>query len=111
MSKQIEFEYEGKTYTLEYNRAAIKFMESRGFSFEKWSTAPASMIEMAFEGAFYKNHKNISIAKITEIYEKMSDKKVLNDTLAEMIADSYTELFGDNEEEEGEGKNIGWKTV
>ena len=31
MNKQISFDYEGKTYTLEYTRNSVRQMERRGF--------------------------------------------------------------------------------
>ena len=56
MSLKIEFNYEDKDYVLEYNREAIKYMEQRGFSLDKFTDAPASMMDIAFEALFLKNH-------------------------------------------------------
>ena len=53
MSLKIEFNYEGEDYVLEYNREAIKFMEQKGFSLEKFSDAPATMMDIAFEALFF----------------------------------------------------------
>ena len=112
MSKQIVFNYEGKDYTLEYNRDAIKYMENRGFSLEKFTDAPITMLDIAFEALFLKNHRNISSAKVQEILKEFNDKRGLISAINDMLGDSYTELLGDPEDkEEGEGKNISWKTV
>ena len=110
MSLKIEFNYEDKDYVLEYNREAIKYMEQRGFSLDKFTDAPASMMDIAFEALFLKNHKQTSMGKIKEIYEKIGNKKELMTNIWTMVSDSYNELFDDNEEE-GDGKNISWKTV
>lgn len=112
MSLKIEFNYEGEDYVLEYSRDAIKYMEQKGFSLEKFSDAPATMMDIAFEALFFKNHKKISMGKIKEIYGKMGNKKELMNDIWNMVSDSYNELFDDSEGEgEGEGKNISWKTV
>ena len=57
MNKKIEFEDNGEKYVLEYNREAIKMMEARGFSVTELTTKPMTMLPLAFEGLFYKNHK------------------------------------------------------
>ena len=111
MSLKIEFNYEDKDYVLEYNRDAIKYMEQKGFSLEKFSDAPATMMDIAFEALFLKNHRQVSMAKIKEIYDKIGNKKELMNNIWNMVSDSYNELFDDKEAEEGDGKNISWKTV
>lgn len=109
MSKKIEFEYEDEKYILEYNREAIKLMEKQGFDFNSFLKQPMIMIDLAFQGAFVKNHRKIKAGKIEEIYNMLTDKTTLTQTLIEMIQETYDELFEDKGEKEG--KNIDWKIV
>lgn len=107
MSKKIEFDYEKEHYILEYNRNAIKTMEKQGFDAEAFAAKPMVMVELAFEGAFLKNHSKITKAKVDEIYNLFSNKKELIQQLIIMINESYEELLEDNKEESS--KNIEWK--
>jgi len=109
MSKKIEFEYEDKKYILEYNRDAIKIMEKQGFDLNSFTEKPMLMLDIAFQGAFIKNHRTIKTVKVEEIYTIMEDKEKLAKTLLEMIQETYETLFETKEDENG--KNIGWKIV
>lgn len=109
MSKKIEFEYEGTKYCLEYNRDAIKIMEKQGFDLNNFMAQPMSSVDLAFEGAFLKNHRNIRAAKVKEIYDGLGHKRELANELLDMISETYNSLFEDDEEKLG--KNIEWKTV
>lgn len=109
MSKQIEFEYENTKYCLEYNREAIKIMEKQGFDLNSFMAQPMTSLDLAFEGAFIKNHRNIRANKVKEIYGALGHKRELANELLDMISETYNSLFEDNEE--NSGKNIEWKTV
>ena len=109
MSRKIEFEYEDKKYCLEYNRDSIKIMERQGFDLEQFTNKPMTMVELAFEGAFLKNHRNIKAGTVKEIYSNLNQKRELANELINMISETYNSLFDD--EENDEGKNISWKTV
>ena len=109
MSTKIEFNYEGKDYTLEYNRDSIRFIEKQGFDLNEFASKPMTMISLAFEGAFIKNHRNIKAATVKEIFDRFSKKEDLSDILATMISETYNTLF--DSEENDDGKNIEWKAV
>lgn len=109
MSQKIEFDYEDNHYVLEYNREAIKAMEANGFSASDYIKKPMTMIDLAFQGLFYKNHKMISTDKIEEIFSHIKDKQGLNRTMMSMIEEAYDVLF--DEKQEDDGKNIDWKIV
>lgn len=109
MSRQIEFEYQDKKYCLEYNREAIKIMEKQGFDLESFTNKPMTMIELAFQGAFIKNHRNAKASTILEIYENIGQKRELANELLAMISETYNTLFDD--ENIDEAKNISWKAV
>ena len=109
MNTQINLTYKGVNYTLEYNRMAIKYIESQGFILDEFSTQPMSMIELAFKGAFYKNHRKVSHTLIEEIYDHCPDKDGLIEKITAMIAECYSSLM-DNPEEGDEG-NATWEVV
>lgn len=108
MSRKIEFEYEDKKYVLEYNRDAIKIIENQGFNINKFTESPMTMLDLAFKGAFIKNHRNEKNVKVEKIYEDMGDKEELAKVLLEMIQETYDTLFAENKDKT---KNIAWKIV
>lgn len=109
MSKKIEFDYENEHYVLEYNRNAIKIMEQNGFVLDEYLKKPMTMMELAFQGLFLKNHKKTTIDEITKIFEHITDKQGLNAAIMSMLDEAYNVLF--EESKEDEGKNISWKIV
>lgn len=108
MNRKIEFKYNGKDYVLEYNRKAVEYIERQGFIISQLAEKPMLMLPMAFEGLFFKNHKNVKKSEIDEIYDKFKDKNALISTIAEMLNETYSTLQDDPEENEG---NIDWKVV
>lgn len=107
MSKKIEFEYQNEKYCLEYSRDAIKYIEMQGFDMQQFLKKPMIMGDLAFQGAFVKNHKNINNSKINEIFEHLNDKTKLINTLLEMVQETYDDLYTDSKDE----KNTDWKIV
>lgn len=108
MNKKIEFNYKGTDYVLEYNRKAVEFIERQGFIVSELAEKPMLMLPMAFEGLFFKNHKNINKSEIEEIFDKFKDKNALISTIAEMLNETYNTLQSEPEGDEG---NIDWKVV
>lgn len=108
MNKKIEFTFDGVDYTLEYNRDAIIFMEKKGFNISELESKPLTMIEILWQGAFWKNHRKEKADTIEKIYESISNKSELNAALSEMFIEAYSVLIGDSEETD-ETKNIVWK--
>lgn len=107
MSKKIEFKYQDNDYCLEYSRDAIKIMEKQGFQLQEFIEKPMVMGDLAFQGAFLKNHRNIKPSMIQEIYDSLGEKDKLIRTLFEMIQESYEDLYSDSKD----GKNTEWKIV
>ena len=108
MNKRIEFNYKGTDYVLEYNRKSVEFMERQGFIISELATKPMLMLPMAFEGLFFKNHKNIKKSEIDEIYDQFKNKESLISTIAEMLNETYNTLQSEPDGNEG---NIDWKVV
>lgn len=106
--KKIEFNYNGKDYLLEYSRKTVAMMEQKGFIVTELAKKPALMLPMAFEGLFYKNHKNIRESEVEEIFDKFKNKNALLQKIGEMLNETYNTLQDDPEDEEG---NIDWKVI
>lgn len=107
MSKNIKFKYKNKEYVLEYNRESIKLMEKQGFDLDSFTKQPMTMVELAFEGSFIKNHSKTTKAEVEEIFGLFSNKKALINQLIVMIQEAYYTLWEDNEEDAS--KNIKWE--
>lgn len=103
---QINFDYNGKHYCLEYNREAVKRMEAAGFKPGESGATPLIELDMLWAGAFYKNHRKESSNVIEKLLDKMNNKGKLLETLRDMIADTYNSLI-DESGEDNEG-NVDW---
>ena len=77
MNTKINLTYKDVPYTLEYDRMSVKALEANGFSIEEFIKKPMSNIELAFAGAFIKNHRKTKQDVIDEIFSKCKDKTKL----------------------------------
>ena len=102
---QINFDYNGKHYCLEYSREAVKRMEAAGFKPGESGTTPLIELDMLWAGAFYKNHRKESSRVIEQILDKMKDKAKLLEALRNMVAETYNSLMDEDEGDEG---NVEW---
>lgn len=105
MATKICFTHEGRDYCLEYTKETVKDMERQGFVASKVLDAPMSMLPELFAGAFRANHKYTNRKIINDIFEKMTDKRALVDTLSQMYAEPISALMEDSEDE---GNGIAW---
>lgn len=108
MNTKIELNYKGVNYTLEYNRAAVKVLESQGFKSDELLEKPMTNIELLFQCAFIKNHPNAQITTISEILAACPDKGDLLVSLKKMVDETYESLLAEPEGDEG---NVVWKAV
>lgn len=107
---QINFDYNGKHYCLEYTRDTVKIMESWGFNPNDVADKPAIRLEQLWRGAFLANHRNkISDAVIGKLYDQMKNKAALMDALRDMVIETYTSLLPDDDEDDS--GNVEWTTV
>lgn len=109
MNTKIKLNYQGEEYVLEYNRYAVKMLESNNFSVDDFMSKPMMNIEMAFKGSFLKNHKKVSEAKMEEIFESCPDKTGLVSTITKMIQETYESLL--EEPKEGDEGKASWEVV
>lgn len=61
----------GHVYTLEFNRSAVKFAESRGFVLDDVAKYPLTKITDLFYYAFYMHHRGITKEKTDELYKEI----------------------------------------
>jgi len=102
---QINFDYNGKHYCLEYNREAVRRMEAAGFRPGESGATPMTELDMLWAGAFYKNHRKESSRVIEQLLDKMKDKVKLLESLRAMVAETYNSLMNEDEDDEG---NVEW---
>ena len=104
-AKQLFLTHNGKRYTLEYNRDAVKLMERAGFDIDLIRSKPLTMLPMLFEGAFHMHHRRADKDVIRKMFEKIKGKDELMTALIEMYNEPLNTLF--DEPEDGEG-NVEW---
>ena len=104
MATKINFTYDGVDYTLEFTRKTVKQMEDRGFVAARFGEAPMTILPDLFAGAFLANHKFVKRETVDKIYELMTDKQMLVDTLSQMYNEPLAALM----EEPDEGNGIRW---
>ena len=110
MSKHIKFKYDNKEYTLEYNRKSVADIEAMGFVASEISTKMATMLPLAFKGAFLMHHANLKNSVVEEMFEAIPDRDKLLGSLSSMIAECYQSLLSDENENEN-SKNVSWEIV
>lgn len=104
MSKQLNFEYNGTNYCLEYTRASVKYMEqTMGFNPNDVQDKLMTRLPQLFHGAFIAHHPNIRTKLTDAIYDTMDDKVGLFKCLMEMYNDPYTQML---EAPKGDAGNV-----
>ena len=105
MAKQLNFEYNGKEYTLEYTRESVKQMEREGFVASDIVAKPMLTLPKLFSGAFKAHHRfDVKQKQIDEIFDLFKNKTALVEKLAEMYAEPMETLMDDADE----GNAIAW---
>ena len=61
-----------EVYTLDFDRAGVKFAEQRGFKIMGIQDAPETAISDLFFYAFRKNHKNVARDKTDKILDDLN---------------------------------------
>ena len=105
MSKQLNFEYKGNKYTLEFTRRTVEQMEREGFVADDLKSKPMTMLPTLFAGAFKAHHRYVKPDVIDEIYSKMTNKSDLIGKLAEMYNEPIAALLDEPVES---SENLTW---
>lgn len=90
------FEYEGKTYKLEYTAASLKKLEDRGFDVSMMEQRTIQYPEEIFCGAFIANHDDVPYEKRMEIFREISavsdDGEDIINVFTLMVAEAIAEI-------------------
>ena len=105
-AKQIILNYEGKRYTLEYNRNSIRQMERQGFKINESDGMPMNTVMNLFNGAFIMHHRNIDPKTLDALYDTVPNKEKFLAKLSEMYSEPMLALMSEPEENEG---NTTWE--
>ena len=105
MSKQINFEYENKQYTLEYTLRTAASANADGFVLDELGDKPALMIPKLVYWAFNRHHKNVTRKMADDIYARITQKNAFITALVDMYAEACNALVDEDEEEAG---NANW---
>lgn len=108
-SKQITVGYEGKTYTLEFNRAVVMLMEKQGFRLAEFDVKPVVNTTLLVRYAFFLHHRKLSEDEVFAIYDNIRDRDAFVSKLLDMCSDTYVSLLDDPEDDSGETEgNATW---
>ena len=100
--KQLTVTFEGKEYTLEYTRSAVRQMERRGFVADDIASKPMTIIPDLFAGAFLSKYPQLKREKIDQIFDSIVGKQKLLRALTLMYNDTIESLLDDGDAESGE---------
>ena len=105
---RIEFESNGTTYTLEFDRRSAEVAErTMGLSLSDLLNGKLTLFPSLFQAAFLKHHPKIKPSVVQAFFESMEDKQELFQALVGMYAECVTTLVDEPEE----GKGNSWKRV
>lgn len=95
-----------KTYTLQFNRDAIRYAEMNGFSvkdIEQVEDCPMTVVPKLFYYAFHMNHKEMTQQETDEIlFDKLGG---LNEKLIARLVELFAEPYATLMSKEGYEKN------
>lgn len=107
-SKEINFEYDGRAYTLTFTRASITKLENRGFNYNDFESKPVTMLPRLFYGAFIAKHPYVKQELTDKIFGEMPNKEKLLEKLTSMYSDAVNSLM---DEPEDDAKNVSWEAT
>lgn len=109
MATPLKFEYEGKEYTLEFNREAVRMAERSGFDVENFDAKVLSNSEDLFYFSFRMHHPEVTMEDAMDILYKgfggLKAEEVRQ--LIELFSEPYISLMN----VEGNEKNVRRVTI
>lgn len=109
---QINFDYNGKHYCLEYTRDSVVAMESAGFDPANYDTKRVTTCLQLWAGAFMAHHKTgkdrISDNVIEKLYKLIDNKEELLANLFKMYNATAEYVLLETEDNGDEGNVIKW---
>lgn len=107
MSSQINFDYMGTTYTLEFSRTtAVQTEKTFGVSINDLQTFRLTTFESLFHGALLLHHPRIKKSTVDKLLELISDKPGLYSELVTMFFETCETALDDSA---NEGEAISWR--
>lgn len=103
MGKELKLKHGGKEYTLGFNRKAIELLEQQGYSITTMGEKPYSTMSALFAGAFYKNHRGMSVFEIEKIMEDIRDPDGMFEKITDMYQETIEHTFTAKGDEEKNG--------
>jgi hypothetical protein len=104
MAKQIKMTYNGKEFTLEYNRYSVQLLEKAGIALSDIDRKPMTVLPLLFQGAFIMHHQNTPQSVIDKIFENCENKQKLLQALIVMYQEPVNTLLAEPESDEGNAK-------
>ena len=102
----MKFEYNGKEYTLEFNRATVTMAERAGFTMDDLDSKMMTRIPELFYYAFKMHHPDITKKETDEIlfdgFGGLTNKEMIE--LGTLYAEPYKTLINKDGEEKNERK-------
>lgn len=94
---------ENEEYTLEFNREAVKFAESRGFKLDDLDSYPMSKVPEFFWYAFRMHHKRVSLVDAENILRKIGG---MNEAVAKRLIELWVETYNALGTEDEKNPNV-----
>ena len=107
MATNITFTYDGDDYTLEYNREALRVLDSKyDFSLSDIERLQVSKIPDLFHCAFLMHHPQVRRKTTDEVWDALGEKDELISALTEMYAEAINSIMGETPKR---GKAVSWQ--
>lgn len=107
VTKFVDFEWNGTTYTMEFNRRTAALLERNfGVNIVKMFNGEVNFMDLPtiFRVSLMMHHPRMKQEVADEIYENLADKQGLMTVLIEMLSYTVMSVF----EAPEEGKAISW---
>lgn len=105
----INFTYDGKEYTLGFNRRTAEALSDSGFTLDKYADDVVGYRGRLFEGSFAMNHRTTNHATVTEIWKHLPHKTDIMEALVNMYVETVNTIWA--EPDEDDAKKVEWEVV
>ena len=94
-----------KDYTIEFNREAIKFAESRKFSIRDVDLFPMTKVpEMIWYGMM-KHHPKVTLKQVEDLVERMGGVNAISEAVGERLGQLWAVPYNTLADEDDDEKN------
>lgn len=96
----VNFTFEGKQYSLGFNRKTAAALENAGFNVNEIDNKGNIMIPLIVQASFMMNHKKMRSDEIDKIYEQIGNKDGFIVALVKEYRKTYESLIGSGDEDD-----------